>query len=94
MQCASSIASSATPMSRRRSAVFPKSKRSGATYSIFSSPRAARWKRSAACALLRVLLTNAAGRPRAVSASTWSFMSEMSGDTTIVSPGSSSAGTW
>jgi hypothetical protein len=41
-----------------------------------------------------VLLTNAAGRPRAVSASTWSFMSEMSGLTTTVSPGSTRAGTW
>jgi hypothetical protein len=41
-----------------------------------------------------VLFTKAAGSPRAVSASTWSFMSEMSGETTTVSPGSMSAGTW
>jgi hypothetical protein len=36
---------------------------------------------------------NAAARPRAFNASTWSFISEMSGDTTTVSPGSISAGT-
>ena len=40
-----------------------------------------------------VLLTNVAGSPRAASASTWSFISEISGDRTTVSFGSNSAGT-
>jgi hypothetical protein len=35
-----------------------------------------------------------AGRPTLSSVSTWSFISEMSGETTIVTPGSTSAGTW
>ncbi len=37
---------------------------------------------------------NAASIPRATSASTWSFMSEISGETTTVSPRTQSAGTW
>ena len=35
-----------------------------------------------------------AGTPRAVSASTWSFMSEMSGETTTASRSSATAGSW
>ena len=33
-------------------------------------------------------------KPVASSASTWSFMSEISGETTSTAPGSSRAGTW
>ena len=77
-----------------RSAVLPKSKRSGATYSSLMSPRMARASRSEICDDVSVLLTNVAGSPRAVSASTWSFISEMSGEMTTVSLGSISAGTW
>ncbi len=36
----------------------------------------------------------AAGTPIASSASIWSFMSAISGDTTTVTPSSSSAGSW
>jgi hypothetical protein len=70
MQCASSTASSDTPASRSRSAVDPKSNRSGATYSNLTSPRMARAKRSEICDDVSVLLTKVAGRPRAASAST------------------------
>ena len=49
--------------------------------------------RSEICDGVSVLLTNVAGRPRAASASTWSFISEMSGEMTTVSLGSISAGT-
>ena len=42
---------------------------------------------------VRVLWMNAAGNPIAVSASTWSFINEMSGETTTVRPGNRSAGT-
>jgi hypothetical protein len=41
-----------------------------------------------------VELRNVAGIPASVSASTWSFISAISGDTTSVSPGCSSAGSW
>ena len=54
----------------------------------------ARASRSETCDDVSVLFTKVAGRPRAVSASTWSFISEMSGETTTVSLGSISAGTW
>ena len=94
MQCASSIASRDTPTSRSRSATDPTSNRSGATYSSFTSRRITRIMRSATSPLVSVLLTKVAGMPRVVSASTWSFMSEMSGLTTTVRPGSTIAGTW
>ena len=42
---------------------------------------------------VRELLMNAAATPACVSAPTWSFISEMSGETTTVTPGMSSAGT-
>ncbi len=38
-------------------------------------------------------LMNVAATPQSVSRSTWSFMSAMSGETTIVSPPSTTAGT-
>ena len=88
------MASSDTPAFLRVAAALLASNRSGATYSSFRSPRTARAIRSEICADDSVLLTKAAVMPRATSASTWSFISEMSGDTTTVSPGSSSAGTW
>ena len=42
----------------------------------------------------RELLRNAAGTPAFSSAITWSFIREMRGEITSVTPGSSSAGTW
>ena len=39
-------------------------------------------------------LMKVAGMPRAVSCSTWSFISAMRGETTSVTPGSSTAGSW
>jgi hypothetical protein len=70
------------------------SKRSGATYRSFTAPR------SAAISLVDCSsgesdeLMKVAGTPAAASASTWSFISEISGLTTRVSPGRSIAGTW
>ena len=94
MQCASSTASSETPTSRSRSAVVPKSNRSGARYSSFTSPRVTRAMRSEISPEERVLFTKVAAMPRAVSASTWSFIREINGLMTTVSPGSTSAGIW
>jgi hypothetical protein len=39
-------------------------------------------------------LMTVAAMPRAASASTWSFISAMSGETTTVTPGKSTAGSW
>ncbi len=39
-------------------------------------------------------LMSAAGMPRASRASTWSFISAISGLTTMVEPGRQSAGSW
>jgi hypothetical protein len=41
-----------------------------------------------------VELTETARKPRRTSASTWSFISEMSGEITSTGPGSILAGTW
>ena len=79
------------PASRVKSAV---SRRSGATYSILYSPMPARWKVFSYSSGDSIELMHAAGMPMAVSAVTWSFISEMSGDTTSVSPFSISAGSW
>ena len=67
-------------------------RRSGATYSAFNSPVL-----NLACTLdlsadVKVLLTKPAGTPVASRASTWSFISAMSGETTSVSPSKQSAG--
>ena len=40
------------------------------------------------------LLTHAADTPHAVNWSTWSFISEISGETTTARPGSTIAGAW
>ena len=80
------------PASRRRNPSA--SKRSGATYSSLISPRSAASSRAVISPEGRVELMNVAGTPAASSASTWSFMSEMRGDTTRVTPGSSVPGTW
>jgi hypothetical protein len=43
---------------------------------------------------LKELSILAAGTPHSVSASTWSFISEISGEITTASPGETMAGTW
>ena len=75
-------------------AKLPARKRSGATYNRRSSPRTAARSRSARSSGPIELLMYAAATPRAVSASTWSFMSEMSGETTTTSFCSATAGSW
>ena len=92
-QCASSIAIrlTFTPFSILS---ISESARSGETYSIFSIPFPSIVATSFSSVLLRLLFRKAAGMPFARNASTWSFMSAMRGETTIVSPSSISAGTW
>ena len=92
MQCASSTATSGGSSSRARAAKLPDSKRSGATYSSLYSPRAALSRTRRSCAAVSELFMKAAGMPAALSAATWSFMREIRGETTSVTPGSSSAG--
>ncbi len=93
-QCASSTARSETWSSARRRWNPSASKRSGATYRRRTSPRPAASSRAAISAEPSVEFTKVAGTPAASSASTWSFISEMSGETTRVTPGRSMAGTW
>jgi len=49
---------------------------------------------SLSSAVVSALLTDATANPISTSLSVWSFISEMSGDTTSVVPRSSSAGIW
>ena len=76
---------------RRNSGVVT---RSGAAYRTLSLPAsAARCTRPIPSKSI-VLLMKAAGTPLPRSASTWSFISAMSGDTTSVSPSIAIAGSW
>ena len=94
MQCASSMAIRLTDTESRNDTNPGTVRRSGATYRILIRPM------SAAVWILpisddgRLLFTNAAGMPFARRASTWSFMSAMSGETTSVSPSRHRAGNW
>ena len=68
--------------------------RSGATYMIWYQPSLARLSTVFCCPGVSVELRYAGRAPAALSENTWSAMSETSGLTTSVSPGSMSAGTW
>ena len=94
MQCASSIAISPGCHSAKRSNISGSINRSGATYSRRYSPlyRPARRRRAAAAP--SVEFKNVADTPASCSASTWSFISAISGETTIVSPPLTRAGNW
>ena len=85
IQWASSIASSETALAPSRDANF--AMRSGATYNILSFPLVARSHTAFCSSWLWVLLRYAAGTPRLRMAPTWSCMSEMSGETTMVRSG-------
>ena len=69
-------------------------KRSGATYTSRYSPRRKADCRSCRSLSGSELFTNVAAMARARNASTWSFISATSGETTTVVPSSSSAGSW
>jgi hypothetical protein len=94
MQCASSTANSAIGVRRRSARNRSFVKRSGATYSSRSSPDAIRAPTAVASSRARLESSRADGIPRAASASIWSFISAIRGDTTTVSPSSRSAGSW
>ena len=70
------------------------SSRSGATYSRSSSPALQRARMAAVSSADDVEFQYAARTPSSRNASTWSCMSAMSGDTTMPTPGRSSAGSW
>ena len=93
-QCASSTAMSAigTCAANRRNRSV--SKRSGATYSSLTCPAAA-WASTMPCSSGScVVLMYAELRPASFRASTWSRISEISGEMTMVTPGSNAAGIW
>ena len=91
-QCASSTATSEigtrTAKLRNRSV----SKRSGVTYSSLIWPESACAKTRSCSSGVCVVLMNAAGRPTSFRASTWSRMSEISGEMTMATPGRIAAG--
>ena len=68
--------------------------RSGAMYSSLYAPPRAFAMTSAISAVSSELFRQAAGTPACSSAATWSFISEISGEMTSVTPGRSSAGSW
>ena len=94
MQCASSIAKKEMCWFCKNSSVRGETRRSGDMYNRRN------WPNSTCCAIRRfssivsVLFTAAAGMPQVVSASTWSFMSANSGETTTASPSRHKAGAW
>jgi hypothetical protein len=67
---------------------------SGATYTSSISFASMRAMRSARSSWVRLELRNVAGTPTLVSASTWSFIRAISGETTSVVPPSTRAGIW
>ena len=94
MQCASSIAKNDTSIPSRYLNIFSVQSRSGATYSSFSSPRPIRFATRRCSTIDCELFTHAAEMPHSISASTWSFISEINGDTTTAKPGIVTAGAW
>ena len=92
MQCASSIANIATFHEASRARNCACISRSGATYSSRNSPRSRPAITCCACAHGSVEFSIATAIPCRRSESTWSFISAISGDTTTVSPGRTSAG--
>ncbi|MOA13388.1 hypothetical protein D3C78_1334370 [compost metagenome] len=93
-QWASSMANNEISRSRRKSSMRGCTRRSGARYSIFTSPRRRRPARSRCCSGVSVEFSAAAGTPSSSSVATWSSISAISGETTTVKPGRSSPGTW
>ena len=77
--------------SRRKASIIS---RSGDTYRIFTSPPRSRVTTSSRSTSEWPLWRWSAATPRSTSASTWSFISEISGETTIAVPGRWTAGTW
>jgi hypothetical protein len=94
MQCASSTAKKASFVRFKRSRKLAMTRRSGATYSSFTSPRATAACRRRLSAGSSEEFTNVAATPSASSRSTWSFMSAISGETTTAMPSVSRAGSW
>ena len=92
MQCASSTATSETRAARRNSSVPSVSSRSGAKYNSRKRPLRTSAVTCRRWAADSVLLANAAGTPQFRNASTWSFISEISGETTTANPGKHIAG--
>ncbi len=95
MQCASSTTNSGTVSSWRIDTKASSSSFSGVTNTIFIWPDAIRATAAISCSSDRVeLRATVAVMPRSASMSSWSFISAISGETTTVVPGSSSAGNW
>jgi len=93
-QCASSTAISPMRIDSRLWMKPGRIIRSGATYSRSSSPPCRRSSTHLASPASRLELYIAAFTPLACSASTWSFISEISGEITMANPSVCKAGNW
>jgi len=95
MQCASSTTNSGIVRSCKIPTKASSSSFSGVTKTIFSWPDAIRAIAANSWSSERVEFSAAvAVTPRSESMSSWSFISAISGETTIVVPSMSSAGSW
>ena len=94
MQCASSITSIDGGRSANRAVKSRSVSRSGVVKTIFASPLRIAASAAAISSAATALFNCTAARPRPRSLSHWSFISAISGDTTRVAPGSSTAGSW
>ncbi len=94
MQCASSTAISFTSSFCKAAIIRSVISRSGAMYKIRTSPAATRCQISTFTSREAAELIVSAATPASFSAATWSCISATSGETTIVSPCFTSAGTW
>ena len=86
MQCASSMAMQSTFRSASRARVRGARSASGAMYRSFTPFPLSFVTFARYSSRLRELFRKRAGTPYSLSWSTWSFIREMSGDTTIVRP--------
>ena len=94
MQCASSTTSSATPCAASAARNSGSARRSGVANTMSERDSAMR-SIEASCALaFCALLSCSATTPASCSLPAWSFISEISGDTTTVVPSRCSAGNW
>ncbi len=94
MQCASSTAMKDGFSRFSSSMKESETSRSGATYSSLSARQRIFSSASCCSAAVSELSSRAADTPHSIRPSTWSFISEISGETTTAIPGRATAGAW
>ena len=94
IQCASSIVRQSTRMPFNSACVRGRNSVSGARYSILTLPERTAEAFSSYSIRSSELLRHTARTPSSLSCETWSCISEINGETTIVRPSNISAGIW